>query len=87
MSNTLTKTDIVEKICNYSPRNRTQVKEIVEHLIWLIKKGIKEEGSVLISGFGKFEAYQKNPRKGRNPQTNETIILPGRKVVVFRISK
>lgn len=87
MSNTLTKADIVEKIYQYSTKNRTELKEIIEHLIFLIKKGLKEENSVLISGFGKFEAYQKHPRKGRNPQTNETILLPGRKVVVFRISK
>ncbi|KUJ96972.1 MAG: Histone family protein DNA-binding protein [Desulfonauticus sp. 38_4375] len=87
MANTLTKADIVEKIYQYSKKNRTELKEILEHLLFLIKKGLKEEGSVLVSGFGKFEAYQKNPRKGRNPQTNETIILPGRKVVVFRISK
>jgi len=33
------------------------------------------------------EAYEKQARKGRNPQTNETITLPARKVVVFRISR
>ena len=37
--------------------------------------------------FGKFEAYDKNARKGRNPQTDESITLPPRKVVVFRLSR
>ncbi len=40
-----------------------------------------------VSGFGKFEAYDKEARKGRNPQTDETITLPPRKVVVFRLSR
>ncbi|MDO9633025.1 MAG: HU family DNA-binding protein, partial [Humidesulfovibrio sp.] len=32
-------------------------------------------------------AYDKNSRRGRNPQTNESITLPPRKVVVFRLSR
>ncbi|MDQ7033211.1 MAG: HU family DNA-binding protein [Desulfonauticus sp.] len=87
MSRTLTKSEIIEHLCNHSTRSRSELKEIVEHLITLIKQIIKNDGSLLISGFGKFEAYQKKPRKGRNPHTNETIMLPGRKVVVFRVSK
>ena len=33
------------------------------------------------------EAYEKNPRRGRNPQTDESITLDGRTVVVFRVSR
>jgi integration host factor subunit alpha len=40
-----------------------------------------------VSGLGKFEAYAKKARKGRNPQTEATITLPPRKVVVFRLSR
>jgi len=87
MKKTLTKAELVENIAQYTPFSFKQNKDIVEHIIKLIKQGLKENNEVLISGFGKFESYSKNPRKGRNPQTNETIILPGRKVVVFRISK
>ena len=48
---------------------------------------IKKDNALLISGFGKFEAYDKASRKGRNPQTDEAITLPPRKVVVFRLSR
>ena len=48
---------------------------------------VKKDDTLLISGFGKFEAYDKNARKGRNPQTDESITLPPRKVVVFRLSR
>ena len=34
-----------------------------------------------------FDAYDKRARKGRNPQTSNSIILPPRKVVVFRLSR
>jgi len=87
MGKTLTKADIVDKIYEHSERNRAEVKAQVEHLLDLMKKAIKKDHALLISGFGKFEAYDKKPRKGRNPQTNESITLPGRKVVVFRLSR
>lgn len=84
---TLTKADIVDNIYEKSQRNRAEVKGQVETLLELMKQAVKKDYSLLVSGFGKFEAYDKKARKGRNPQTNETITLPPRKVVVFRLSR
>jgi len=52
-----------------------------------MKQAIKKDNSLLISGFGRFEAYAKLARKGRNPVTGDGIILPPRRVLVFRVSK
>ncbi len=87
MNKALTKADIVEAIYAQTERNRADVKNIVESLLSLMKQSIKKDHSLLISGFGKFEAYDKKSRKGRNPQTNASITLPPRKVVVFRLSR
>lgn len=87
MSKTLTKADIVESIYEEAGKNRLDAKSAVETLLEIMKKAIKKDHSLLISGFGKFECYEKNSRKGRNPQTEETITLPPRKVVVFRLSR
>ncbi|MCF8105254.1 MAG: integration host factor subunit alpha [Desulfohalobiaceae bacterium] len=84
---TLTKADIVEKIYEKTNRNRSEVKNQVEEMLGIIKQSIKEDYSLLISGFGKFEAYDKKARKGRNPQTEDTITLPSRTVCVFRLSR
>ncbi len=84
---TLTKADIVDSIYEQTDRNRAEVKNIVESLLDIMKGSIKKDHALLISGFGKFEAYDKKARKGRNPQTDETITLPPRKVVVFRLSR
>lgn len=84
---TLTKADIVDSIYEKSDRNRAEVKGFVETLLKIMKQSVKKDHALLISGFGKFEAYDKKARKGRNPQTDETIILPPRKVVVFRVSR
>jgi integration host factor subunit alpha len=87
MSRTLTKADIVEAIYEKTDKNRAEVKNLVEKLLSIMKQAIKKDRTLLISGFGKFEAYDKNARKGRNPKTDATITLPPRKVVVFRLSR
>ncbi len=84
---TLTKAEIVDAIYEKNESSRAEVKAVVETLLRIMKQAIKKDHALLISGFGKFEAYDKKARKGRNPQTNETIILPPRKVVVFRVSR
>ena len=85
--NTLTKADIVDSIYEKTDRNRGDVKKIVESLLRIVKHAVKKDEALLISGFGKFEAYGKKARRGRNPHTDESITLPPRKVVVFRLSR
>ncbi|MDR2893189.1 MAG: integration host factor subunit alpha [Deltaproteobacteria bacterium] len=84
---TLTKADIVDAVYERVNRNRMEMKGIVESMLSIMKQSIKKDHALLISGFGKFEAYDKKARKGRNPQTEESILLPPRKVVVFRLSR
>jgi integration host factor subunit alpha len=84
---TLTKADIVDHIYEQTDRNRAEIKTQVEILLETMKQAIKDDDALLVSGFGKFEAYQKKARKGRNPQTTQTITLPARKVIVFRLSR
>ena len=76
MNRALTKADIVEAIYEKTDRNRADVKNTVEILLGLMKQAIKKDDALLVSGFGKFEAYDKEARKGRNPQTDETITPP-----------
>jgi integration host factor subunit alpha len=87
MSKTLTKADIVEAIYEKTDKNRAEVKKLVEKLLTIMKQAVKKDRTLLISGFGKFEAYGKEARKGRNPKTDATITLPPRRVVVFRLSR
>jgi integration host factor subunit alpha len=84
---TLTKAGIVDYIYERTDKNRAEIKDLVEAVLEIMKTAVKKDHALLISGFGKFEAYDKRARKGRNPQTSQTITLPPRKVVVFRLSR
>ncbi|MGE4552774.1 MAG: integration host factor subunit alpha [Desulfovibrionaceae bacterium] len=84
---TLTKAGIVDYIYEKTDKNRAEIKELVESILDIMKLSVKKDHALLVSGFGKFEAYHKKARKGRNPQTSASITLPPRKVVVFRLSR
>ena len=48
---------------------------------------ILENGEkVKVSGFGSFLVREKDARRGRNPQTDQSIVISGRKVLVFKPS-
>lgn len=87
MDKTLTKADIVEDIYEETGKLRPEARVAVETILDIMKSAIKKDHALLISGFGKFECYEKAARRGRNPQTEETITLPPRKVIVFRLSR
>jgi integration host factor subunit alpha len=51
-----------------------------------MKSTLASGEDIMISGFGKFQVNEKAPRKGRNPATGGTMMLDGRRVVVFKCS-
>jgi nucleoid DNA-binding protein len=53
----------------------------------IIAAQLDEGKRVQVSGFGTFETRQRKARSGRNPQTNETIHIPGRRYPTFKPGK
>jgi len=89
---TMTKADIVERIyekVGFSKVgfSKKEASEVVESIFEVIKARLERGEKVKISGFGNFVVNQKRPRKGRNPQTGEEIIITGRKVLTFKASQ
>jgi len=83
---TTTKASIVEDLYAKTDFPKGKCVELVENVFELIKDELKKGNDVRISGFGKWSVRQKNPRRGRNPQTGETIMLDARTVVTFKCS-
>ena len=83
---TCTKTTIIEKISDKNNQTPSQAKDSLETLLEIMKSTLASGEDVMISGFGKFQANEKAPRKGRNPATGEDMMLKGRKTVTFKCS-
>ena len=83
---TLTKADLVNRICDRNILTKPEAIDAVETVIELIKQRLESGEDVLISSFGKFTVKDKRARRGRNPHTGEELILAPRRVVTFRPS-
>jgi integration host factor subunit alpha len=59
---------------------------IVENVLEIMKGRLEKGEKVKISGFGNFVVKEKNPRRGRNPQTGEKITIKGRRILSFKPS-
>lgn len=81
-----TKNDIIEKIAINLDLKTTEAKNTIETLLEIMKSTLESGEDIMLSGFGKLQVNEKNPRKGRNPATDEEMILPGRRVVTFKCS-
>ena len=60
--------------------------ELMEAVFTAIKTTLESGEKLKIAGFGNFEIKQKADRRGRNPQTGETITIGARRVLTFKPS-
>jgi integration host factor subunit alpha len=82
----LTKDKLITHLQTQTGMSKQESREIVERLLEIMKDTLVQGDDLLISGFGKFSVRQKNARRGRNPQTKESLMLRPRKVMVFKAS-
>jgi integration host factor subunit alpha len=84
---TVTKADIVEKVYERIGFSKKEASELVEMVFEQLKDKLCEGDKVKISGFGNFIVREKKQRIGRNPQTDEQIVISARRVLTFRPSQ
>lgn len=83
----MTKADIVARIYEKVGFSKKEAADVVETTFEIIKGSLEKGEKVKISGFGNFVVNSKRPRKGRNPQTGEEIVIVGRRVLTFKASQ
>lgn len=84
---TITKSKLAEQIQEqvYGVRPHEALR-LVEKVLRIIKDTLSSGEDVLISGFGKFVVRKKHSRRGRNPQTGDSLTVRKRQVVTFKPS-
>ena len=82
----MTKADIVEKVAEKCGISKKDSIDMVESVFSVLKTTLENGEDLKISGFGKFEVKNKHERKGRNPQTGESIIIDARRILSFKPS-
>ncbi len=82
----MTKADLVEEISLKTEFTKKESYEIVECVFDLVKSTLADGEKLKIAGFGYFEIKEKATRRGRNPQTGQTIDISARRILTFKPS-
>lgn len=84
-SKTMTKSALINHLAD---KNEMSRKEVVAFMDTLIDTAYKEaKNGFTFPGIGKLVLVQRKARMGRNPATGESIKIPAKKVVKFRVAK
>jgi integration host factor subunit beta len=83
----LTKKEMVRQIAAELDVDQVLTKKIVQRTLDTILEGLARSGRVELRNFGVFEVKKRAARKARNPKTNEEVLVPARKVILFQPGK
>ncbi len=85
MGKTLTKSETVAGIADKAEISKKQAAAVIEALVQMAYKGAAN--GFKVPGLGKLVLVDRKARVGRNPATGETIQIPAKRVVKFRVAK
>ena len=91
----MTKKELISKVAEETDLTKKDTDEIVNSCFETIMDYLKSEAekpeedreNVQITGFGAFDVRDRAARKGRNPNTGDTITIEARKLPHFRPGK
>jgi DNA-binding protein HU-beta len=67
--------------------SKKETVSFLDKLAEFVYKEVKKSGECIVPGFGKLVKAHRKAREGRNPATGETIKIPAKTVVKFRLAK
>ncbi len=83
----LTKSQLVARLSDELGITKVAASGFLDHLGDIAIKETKKSGQFTLPGFGKLVKSHRKARMGRNPQTGESIKIPAKTVVKFRVAK
>ncbi len=83
----MTKSQMIAALAESVELSKKQVSGFMDALTEVVYKEVKKNGECIVPGFGKLVKVKRKAREGRNPATGETIKIPAKTVVKFRLAK
>lgn len=85
MAKALTKSQITAKLAEKFEMPKKSAAEVLDYIAKLACEQAKN--TFTLPGLGKLVLVNRKARMGRNPATGESIKIPAKKVVKFRVAK
>jgi DNA-binding protein HU-beta len=83
----MTQTQLVRTLAESCEVNNKTARQFLDCLSGLAIQEVKKNGVFVLPGLGRLVRQDRKARTGRNPATGETIKIPAKKVVKFRVAK
>ena len=83
----MTKNELIEKVAKKANLTKRASSDAVNQTFNLIKDALIKGEKIVVTGFGTFLIRSRAARRGRNPQTGETIQIPSKKTPGFTAGK
>ncbi|MGA8264895.1 MAG: HU family DNA-binding protein [Ignavibacteriaceae bacterium] len=85
MAKAMTKSQVIDHLAKKTETTKKFSEQFINELVGLAYKEAKN--SFTVPGLGKLVLVNRKERMGRNPATGESILIPAKKVLKFRIAK
>jgi DNA-binding protein HU-beta len=83
----MTQTALVRALAAAGETSNKTARTILEALSSIAVSEVKKNGVFVLPGIGRLVRVDRKARIGRNPATGESIKIPAKKVVKFRVAK
>ncbi|GDX12996.1 MAG: hypothetical protein RL124_723 [Acidobacteriota bacterium] len=84
---TVTKADLAKYLMDKLPVGKEEAEILLNAFLQTIVESLKRGDGVELRGFGSFRLRDRKARQGRNPRSGETIQVPPKRVVYFKLGK
>jgi DNA-binding protein HU-beta len=83
----MTQTQLVRSLAESCETNNKVARQFLTCLSSMAIGEVKKNGVFVLPGIGRLVRVDRKARTGRNPATGESIKIPAKKVVKFRVAK
>ncbi|MFS8866577.1 HU family DNA-binding protein [Synechococcus sp. H65.1] len=90
----MNKAELVEAVAHRANVTKKEAEAVLTAALEIIVEEVasrdengEPKGKVTLVGFGSFEARKRKEREGRNPKTNEKMVIPASVVPTFTAGK
>lgn len=80
----MNKAQLVNKLADDIGVTNAEAGRMIGAFTEIIAAALASGDSVVVAGFGVFEAKQRTGRNGRNPLSGERIVIPAKRIPKFR---
>lgn len=83
----MNKAELVEQIARITKLPKGESRAFLEAFISAVGSALKQNKSVVLTGFGTFSVMKRKSRTGINPVTKKKMTIPAKKVPKFKAGK